>query len=126
MQVVGFNIATEDIKATSNKLPYLQSCQHPEKDWWHKAVVIGGNVVVVLNVFAPLELCQHTFPTLSILTGQLAARPLTDPALKHAPAGFDSVGTQTMHARVAETLDFCLRFSEYLFGLVGFILSLQM
>ena len=64
MQVVGFNIATKDIKATSNKLPYLQSCQHPEKDWWHKAVVIGGNVVVVLNVFAPLELCQHTSPTL--------------------------------------------------------------
>ena len=97
MQVVGFNIATEDIKATANKLPYLQSCQHPEKDWWHKAVVIGGNVVVVLNVFAPLELCQHTFPTLSILTGQLAARPLTDPTLKHAPAGFNLVATETMH-----------------------------
>ena len=51
VQIVGFRSATDYIKDTSNKLPYLQSCQHPEKDWWHKAVVIGSNVVVVLNIF---------------------------------------------------------------------------
>ena len=67
VQIVGFRSATDYIKDTSNKLPYLQSCQHPEKDWWHKAVVIGSNVVVVLNIFAPLELCQHTFPPLSMV-----------------------------------------------------------